>query len=179
MKKVLAIMSVLTVFGILIIPSGIAFADQAYHTERLPIHSVNLSNYPLKHGFMINIHMDGPNNYEKKEFQLNGAKPNTEFFIYRVFGATIYNPLDPTKVLIPKGLRRDSGVSITTDENGNGHCQYKLAPEDLALVRGVPNLVITVVLYEVKPTSPLPSVPDDGIRAYETEEFIGNLDWKW
>jgi hypothetical protein len=178
-KKILFCVLILVFIAVFVMPAGAVFADQAYHSERLPFHSVNLSGYPLNSGFMMNIHMNGPNNFEKKEFQLNGAKPDTEFFIYRVFAATVFNPLDPIKVLIPNGFRMNSGTTIMTDKNGNGHCQLKLSPENLTAVREVCTLVMKVVLYEVKPSSPLPSVPDDGVRAYETEVFTGSLDWKW
>jgi hypothetical protein len=169
MKRILALISVLAAIAVLIIPSGVAVADQAYHTDRLPFHSLNLSDYPLKQGFMINIHMNGPNNFEKKEFQLNGAKPNTEFFIYRRFEEAVYNPQGV--LLIPKGAQAYSGYSILTDEHGNGHCELKLAPDDLVVVRGVPSLYMTVVLYE--------GMRPGGIPAYETEAFRTFLDWKW
>lgn len=169
MKRILTLVSVLTVIGMLIIPSGVTLADQAYHTERLPFQSLSLSNYPLKHGFMNNIHMNGPNNFEKKEFQLNGAKPNTTFFIYRRFEEAVYNPQGV--LLIPKGAKAYSGYFIVTDEHGNGHCELKLAPENLVVVRGVPSLYMTVVLYD--------GILPGGIPAYETEAFRTYLDWKW
>jgi hypothetical protein len=132
MKRILVLISVLAVIGLLIIPSGVAFADQTYHTERLPLHSVD-PDYPLRNGMVVNIHANGPNNAAIEHYMLNGAKPNTTYEICRVWAEDLYlgDPYPPGTYL-PAGWPTDTGYSIQTDKNGNGHCQIKLTPEYLA-----------------------------------------------
>ena len=81
MKRVLVFMPVLAIIGVLLVAPGVALADQAFQTVRAPFNSLNESTYPLRGGFVVATHMNGPVNFEKKEFQLHGAKPNTELFL--------------------------------------------------------------------------------------------------
>ena len=178
MKSNLTFLSVLAVISVLLIPAGVAFADQAFHTVRAPFHSLNESAYPLKNGFVVATHMNGPVNFEKKEFQLHGAKPNTQFFIYRVFGEDLHRNVPP--YLVPAGTPIYSGLSFWTDEHGDGHIMTPLAPTDLALnaIEGTVSLHITNVLSDgILPTPSTPS--GTGTRAYAAEEYVTFFDWKW
>jgi hypothetical protein len=134
MKRILVLISVLAVIGLFVIPSGVAFADQTYHTERLPLHSVD-PDYPLRNGMVVNIHANGPNNFAIEEYILNGATPDTTYEICRVFAENLYvGPPYPPGTYLPAGWPIDTGYSIHTDKNGNGNCQIKLTPEDLSLI---------------------------------------------
>jgi len=172
MKRILALISVLAVIGVLLIPSGVAFADQAFHTVRAPFYSVNESAYPLKDGFVVCTHMNGPVNFEKKEFQLHGAKPNTQFFIYRVFQEDLrYHGTGP--VIVPAGTVLYSGFSFWTDEHGNGHIITPLSPTNptLEAIEGTVSLHIKNLLYD--------GLLPGGTLAYEADWYETFFDWKW
>jgi len=127
MKRFFAIMGILAVFGIMIIPSGVTFADQSFKTVRSEFFSTNPSVFPLKDGFVVATHMNGPVNFEKKEFQLHGAKPNTKFYIYRTFSEVVHlGP--PINKIVPAGTPMYAGFFIETDEHGDGHITTPLAP---------------------------------------------------
>ncbi len=57
---------VLAVISVLLVPTGVSFADQAFQTVKVPFHSLNTSVYPLNDGFVVVTHMNGPVNFEKK-----------------------------------------------------------------------------------------------------------------
>jgi hypothetical protein len=149
---------VLAVIGLL--PSGVAFADKAFQTVKAPFHSLDLVSYPLKDGFVVVTHMNGPVNFEKKEFQLHGAKPDTQFFIYREFQELGWVPLY-------------SGDSFWTDEHGNGHIITALSPTDPNLEYlkslGINHLTIKNVLFDGL----------GGTPAYESETYVTFFDYEW
>ena len=156
-------MSPLLVIGALLVPAGTAVADQAFQTLRAPFHSLDESTYPLKDGFVVSVHMNGPVNFEKKEFQLHGAKPSTEFLLYRVFA----EPVGP----YPPGTPLPAGFSIVTDDHGNGHVITPQSPTNptLSFLKslGITELTITNVLY------------DGGTPAYASDTYVTYLDWDW
>lgn len=151
---------------------GVAMADQAFQTVRGPFHSLNESAYPLQDGFVVVTHMNGPINFEKKEFQLHGAKPNTQFFIYRV--------LPDGAGPIPAGAILYSGFSFWTDAHGNGHIMTPMAPTapNLQLLKkaGVDHLLLTNVLYDGLLAK---DGGTGGTPAYATDSWVTNLDFRW
>lgn len=172
MKRVLVFMPVLAIIGVLLVAPGVALADQAFQTVRAPFNSLNESTYPLRGGFVVATHMNGPVNFEKKEFQLHGAKPNTELFLYRTFA----EPVGP----FPAGTPLYAGSSLRTDEDGNGHIitpQSPTAPS-LSLLKtlGIEHLTITNVLYDgllVKDGG------TGGTPAYASDSYVTYFDWEW
>lgn len=151
---------------------GVALADQTFQTVRAPFYSLNEFAYPLQHGFVVATHMNGPVNFEKKEFQLHGATPNSQFFIYRVFA----EPIGP----IPAGTPLYSGFSFWTDEHGDGHIITPQSPTNpsLHLLKslGVEHLTITNVLYDgllVKDGG------TGGTPAYAADPYVTYFDWEW
>jgi hypothetical protein len=167
-KRGLFLVPHVALIGVLLLVPGVALADQTMHTVRGPFHSLNDSTYPLKDGFVVVTHMNGPVNFEKKEFQLHGAKPNTQFFLYRVLpeGA---GPIPPGTILY-------AGFSLWTDGHGNGHVITPMAPtaSNLELLKsfGVDHLLLTNVLYDGL-------VEDGGIPAYATDSWVTYLDFEW
>jgi len=171
MKKIHRI-SIVAVIGIALavislFPSGVAFADQTFQTVKAPFSSLDLSTYPLKDGFVVVTHMNGPVNFEKKEFQLHGAKPNTQFFIYREFLEMGWKPLY-------------SGFSFWTDKNGDGHITTPLSPTNPSLEAlkkaGIDHLTIKNVLYDgllVKDGG------TGGVVVYESDVYVTYFDWEW
>jgi hypothetical protein len=171
MKRLVAIPFV-AIVAVLLVAPGAALADQAFQTVRAPFYSLNESTYALQDGFVVAIHMNGPVYFEKKEFQLHGAKPDTQFFIYRVFTQAI-GP-------IPAGMPLYSGFSIWTDEHGNGHVITPLLPTNpsLELLKslGINHLTITNVLYDgllVKDGG------TGGTPVYAADPFETYFDFKW
>ena len=162
----------LAVIGALLVPSGVSFADQAFHTVRVPFNSLDQSLYPLKDGFVVVTHMNGPVNFEKKEFQLHGAKPNTQFFIYRVFQEDLrYHGTGD--VIVPAGTKLYSGFSFWTDEHGNGHIITPLSPTapSLEAIEGTVSAHIKNLLYD--------GLLPGGTLAYEADWYETFFDWKW
>jgi hypothetical protein len=145
---------------------GVALGDQTMHTVRGEFQSLDPSAYPLKDGFVVVTHMNGPVNFEKKEFQLHGAKPNTEFFLYRAFPEGVPG-------VIPPGAALYAGLSFWTDEHGNGHVTAPMAPDNPTLQNlkklGVDHLLLTNVLYDGL----------GGIPAYATDSWVTYLDFEW
>ncbi len=166
------VLTVLAVIGVLIVPLRVVLADRAFQTVRAPFYSLNQSVYPLEDGFVVVTHMNGPVNFEEKEFQLHGDKPNTQFFIYRVFQEDLlYHGTGP--VLVPAGTKLYSGFSFWTDENGNGHIITPLAPTNPSLeaIKGTVSVHIKNLLYD----GMLPG----GTLAYENDWYETFFDWEW
>jgi hypothetical protein len=170
------IVIVLVVIGLL--PLGVAFADQTCQTNKVSFYSLDEENYPLKNGFVISTHMNGPVYFEKKEFQLHGAKPDTQFFIYREFPEDVYIP-GTSIVAIPAGTLAPSGDSFWTDKHGNGHIITNQSPDadNLILLKsvGIDHLTLKNKLFELV---------EDGdsselVAAYESETLVTYLDFKW
>jgi hypothetical protein len=169
MKRILALISALMVIGLLVIPSGVAFADQLYHTDRLPLHSLIPSEYPLRNGMVINLHPNGPNNMSIEHFMLNGAKPNTTYELCRVFqGETSYGGIP-----IPPEWPTDTGYSIQTDSQGNGNCTIHLTPEYLAPFQP---RTFTGKFVLMVGGSPVYGIWVGGLAVYETDWFEAQLE---
>ena len=151
---VTAMSIVLVIIGLF--PSGVTFADKAFQTVSASFSSLDPENYPLKDGFVVSTHMNGPINFEKKVFQLHGAKPNTKFSIVREFEGFGLFP---------------SGESFWTDEHGNGHIITSASPTTPNLVQlknwGIDHLTLTNLLY------------DGGTPAYRSETYVTYFDWEW
>jgi hypothetical protein len=171
-KRVLFPVPLVAMIAVVLVAPGVAVADQAFHTVRAPFHSLNESTYPLTDGFVVAVHMNGPVNFEKKEFQLHGATPNTQFFIYRIFTEAA-GP-------IPAGLPLYSGSSIWTDEHGNGHIITPGSPTDpslyLAKSLGIDHLTITNVLYDGLLAK---DGGTGGIQAYAADPYVTYFDFTW
>ncbi len=163
---------VLAVIGVSLVPSGVAVADQAFHTVHSPFSSLDESLYPLKDGFVISTHMNGPVNFEKKEFQLHGAKPNTQFFIYRVFQEDLrLHGTGP--VLVPAGTKLYAGYSFWTDQHGEAHIITPSDPANptLQALKGTVSAHIQNLLYD----GMLPG----GTLAYASDWYETFFDWEW
>jgi hypothetical protein len=140
-----------------------------FQTVRAPFYSLDPSAYPLQGGFVVAVHMNGPINFEKKEFQLHGAKPNTEFLIYRMFDQPLlFHGVGPG-VVAPAMAPIPAGFSIQTDKNGNGHIITPLATAApvLAAIKGTVSVGIKNLLY------------DGTTLAYEADRYETFFDRKW
>lgn len=171
-SRIAVVAIVLAVIGVLLGPSGVSLADQAFPTLRVPFYSLNEPLYPLQDGFVVVTHMNGPINFEMKEFQLHGAKANTQFFIYRVFQEDLRFH-GTGAVIVPAGTKLYSGFSFWTNEHGDGHILTPLSPTapSLEAIKGTVSLHIKNQLYD----GPLPG----GTLAYEADWYETFFDWEW
>ncbi len=98
------------------------FADQVFHTERIPLHAVGDAS--LHQGFVINIHANGPQIFAHERYVLVGAAPDTTYSV-----ALLISVDDPTcsgtsPVTVPS-------ASFTTNAAGNGTAEVFFHPGDV------------------------------------------------
>ena len=96
-------------------------ADAVYHTERLAFTPVG--GAPLRSGFVVNIHANGPQVYARERYVLNGALPNTTYQINLLAHLN-----DPTCTTLPAILPT---ATLQTNQAGNGTAQVVFSPEDV------------------------------------------------
>ena len=126
MKRLL-ILVIMACFGLLATTTS-AFADQTFHSVRLPLAPVGES--PLRNGYIIDSHANGPVIYANEEYHLSGATPNTTYVVeYLVTGAPF-----GTAVCGSGAFPFPNGATVHTDANGNGNSHLKIPP---SLVTGL------------------------------------------
>jgi hypothetical protein len=101
-----------------------ASADQAFHTERIPLSAV--ADAPLASGAVIDIHTQGPTIYAQERYVLVGAEPGTTYQV--TLG--IYSDPGCTALLFPVPT-----ATMTTNAAGNTHGEATFYPQD---VEGLP-----------------------------------------
>jgi hypothetical protein len=143
MKRILALISTAIIICLLLIPTGTALADQAYHSERLPVHSLDPSVYPLRNGIVVNIHTNGTTNFAVEEYNLNGAKPNATFWLCREFEESLLGLTAPWDAL-------NTGFVLQTYKVGNGNCKIKflVAQVEPLIAAGQTDLHVKFVFIE-------------------------------
>lgn len=111
----------LTALATLLALPGAALADGTYRTERLALAPV--AGAPLRSGFVVNAHSNGPRVYANERYVLNGALPNASYQV-----ALLVFPGDPTcegeGVAIPT-------AELTTNAAGNGEARARFTPADV------------------------------------------------
>lgn len=122
-----------TIFGLVgtvalaLIPTTIGFADQVFHSERLPFFLTPAgaaAGHPeLRSGHVIDIHPNGPVNGAHERYMINGAKPDTEYHVVlRIFGECFGTPdpvFDPVMT-----------ITLRTDKNGNAQGNFTFPAAD-------------------------------------------------
>lgn len=142
---------------ILVMMISVASADGVYHSEHAAYHPVG--DQPLQSGFVENIHPNGPQMYAIERHVLNGASPNTEYYMRPL----IYlDNANCSTGLIPFPVEN----SIVTNGVGNGTMLTTLPPEAAA---GLGGLTINV-RWQLLLGSP------DGAVQYETDCAVITLD---
>ena len=103
---------------LILVPS--AGADQAFHTQRIALSPVG--NAPLRTGFVVDIHANGPQVNSLERYVLNGAAPDTAYHVQLlVFG----NPsCTGGFVVVPT-------ASFVTNTSGNGQGSFTFVPSDI------------------------------------------------
>lgn len=132
-------------------------ADGVYQSDHVEYYPVGAQ--PIRSGFVQNIHPNGPQLYAIERHTLNGASPNTDYFIKPL----IYLPAsDCTGEPIPFPVE----FSLSTNGVGNGTTLTTLPPE---AAEGLAGLTINVRWQLLAGAA-------DGPAAYETECAVVILD---
>lgn len=135
-RRRLAVAAVAT--AAVVAPSASASADQAYHTYHAPLEV--LGDEPLKHGFVNNIHTQGPTVYAMEYYHLVGARPGTTYTALISFHIADPDCSEPASFVLPS-------AEITTNAAGNGHgASAKFTPDDVAPLRGAEHGVNWVIV---------------------------------
>ncbi len=114
------------VVGIMVLLVPSAAADQVYHSEHVPL--LPVTSAPLRSGFVENIHANGPRVFAREIYQLNGAEPNTEYFVSLNFFGTS-DCSGPLIQPVPAIGTTFEEVSFTTNAAGNGTSSSVITPD--------------------------------------------------
>lgn len=156
-KFVKGVVAAICVLVLLAVVVSIAAADDVYPSDHIPFNPVG--DQPLKMGFVQNIHSDGPQLYAIERYVLNGASPNTEFYIKPL---VYLANAGCTEGLIPFPVEN----TINTNHVGNGTTLVTLPPEAAAGLAGLTINVRWQLLVGAL----------DGPVAYETDCAVITLD---
>lgn len=107
---------------------SVASADDVYRSDHIDFHPVG--NQPLRSGFVENIHSDGPQLYAIERYVLNGAAPNTLYYIKPLLYLV---DAGCTEGLVPFPIEN----SISTNGAGNGTTLVTIPPEVAAGLDGL------------------------------------------
>ena len=97
-----------------------ASADQAFHTQRIPLSPV--ADAPLKSGAVIDIHTQGPTIYAQERYVLVGAEAETTYQVTLL----VYSDPGCTALLFPIPT-----ATMTTNAAGNAHGKATFYPQDV------------------------------------------------
>ena len=101
----------------LILIANPVFADDVYHSEHLAL--APAAGFPLRSGFVQNIHVNGPIVFAHENSVLNGALPDTTF--------TVFFFLHPACDIDP--VTWFPTASLTTNGAGNAQATAVMPPE--------------------------------------------------
>ena len=122
----LAAFGLVVLTALLALPGG-ALADRVYHTERLALAPV--ASAPLRSGFVLNAHANGPRIYANERYVLVGAVPDTTYHV-----TLLIFPGDPTCTGVGAPIPT---AELTTNAAGNGEAQARFLLADVpAELRG-------------------------------------------
>ena len=129
--------AVLTVLALIVL-EPIAIADQVYHTEKVAFEAVG--DAPLRDGFVVNIHPNGPNVYAHEVYTLKGAESNTGYQVYLVGYVQDPDCSGEASFELPT-------AALTTNAAGNGKSSVKLSPADVEGLRNMTHGVRWVITH--------------------------------
>ena len=111
--------------------AGPASADQAFHTQRIPLSAV--ADAPLTSGAVIDIHTEGPTIYAQERYVLVGAEPSTTYQVTLL----VYSDPGCAALLFPIPT-----ATMTTNAAGSAHGTATFYPQD---VEGLPRTTYYIV----------------------------------
>ena len=97
-----------------------ASADQAFHTQRIPLSPV--AGAPLQSGAVIDIHTQGPTIFSQERYLLVGAQADTTYQVTLL----VYSDPGCTALLFPIPT-----ATMTTNAAGNAHGKATFSPQDV------------------------------------------------
>lgn len=115
-----AVASVLLAILVTLALNSVASADQAFHTQQIAL--TPLHGAPLQSGFVIDIHVNGPQIYALERYQLNGAAPNTTYQVQLLIFTNA--TCSGTPITVPSS-------SLRTNSSGNGEASIEFAPQQV------------------------------------------------
>jgi hypothetical protein len=107
----------LLVLLVLALVASPAIADGVYPSQHIAFTPVG--DFPLRTGFVQNIHANGPIVYAHENYLLNGALANTTFDVYLL----VHSDSDCAMQVVALPM-----ASLTTNVAGNGKAQAVLPP---------------------------------------------------
>jgi hypothetical protein len=117
------IVLITSLIALLLIGGSVAWADQAYRTERLPFTAVGGAP-ELRAGHVMNSHSNGPVQYAREDYMVNGARPNEAYdVVIQVFLSTACTGAPD--------LALNTAV-IETGAKGQGQAAHVFVPADVA-----------------------------------------------
>jgi hypothetical protein len=123
-----AIAAGLVIVALLVAGAAPVAADQSNHTEYLVVTRTAAgaaAGHPaLRSGHVVNIHAQGPQVFAIEGYELNGARPMTDYaVVLELYAGTCSGGL---AFLFP------NGAVLSTDAAGNAHGQARIVPEQVA-----------------------------------------------
>ncbi len=100
----------------------LTFADQFFHTERIPLHAVGGAS--LHDGFVVNIHANGPQIFAHEGYVLVGAAPDTTYSVSLQIFLDDPTCSGASPLMVPT-------ASFTTNAAGNGTADAVFHPGDV------------------------------------------------
>ena len=129
--------AVLVALGLMAL-APMAVADQVYHTEKIAFEAVG--DAPLRDGFVVNIHPNGPIVYAHEVYALKGAERNTDYQVYLVGYFQDPDCSGVASFALPT-------AALTTNAAGNGKSSIKLSPADVEGLRHMTHGVLWVITH--------------------------------
>jgi hypothetical protein len=127
--RVPAILATVTALAAMLILVPSAGADQTFHTQRIPL--VPVGSAPLRTGFVVDVHANGPQISSLERYVLNGAAPSTAYHVQLL----IYSNASCSGgfIVVPT-------ASFVTNRSGNSEGSWTFVPSDIP-----PNLHGTII----------------------------------
>lgn len=156
-----SILALIGVFALVLMPSTAGFADQVFHTARLPffltLDGEDHGHPVLRSGQVVDIHPNGPVNGAHERYMINGAKPDTEYaVVLRVFDVDCAGAPNPAFDMLMTTI-------LTTDQHGNAHGKFTFPA-----AAPLPAPISFGVLWTL--------VDENGVVAYDTDCITVGID---
>src|SRR5215207_7319600 len=116
-----SIAAVAALFTMLILVPSVG-ADQVFHTQQIELMPVN--GAPLRSGFVVDIHANGPRIAALERYVLSGAAPNTTYQVQLQLYGNATCSGGAVAVPIPT-------ASLSTNTSGNAQASWTFLPSDI------------------------------------------------
>jgi hypothetical protein len=147
--------------ALLLAPITVALADQAFHTERLPLSltaegaATEPPHPTLRSGHVVDIHANGPQIGSLERYVINGARANSSYDVVLELFEGDCEGAESLPVMT---------TTLETNKQGNAHGGFVFTAEDLAPFSGA----VVGVRWTL--------VDEEGIIAYATSCIVVPID---